>query len=292
MAKVLRAIGRVLTFPFWVVWKLVTFPVHTLRRISAFLNQEPEERDLAEALTVSVERPASLFEHLNEFRKHLFRIFVALVLGVALVSVFTPRLLDLLAAPIGGLDALVAIDVTETVGVFMRVAVFGALVLVSPYIAFEFWLFAAPGLRPRAKKMGLLGIPLVLVFFLGGILFAYRFLLPTALPFLLNFMGVQALPRISSYVNFVSGLLFWIGVAFEFPLVIYVLSLMGLVTPQPLLRGWRIAIILIAILAAVITPTPDPVNMSLVMLPMIVLYFLSIGLSSLAHLRKRSKLEK
>lgn len=288
MVKALQSLWRFLTFPFRLLGWLIGIPFRALRGISRFLNEEPEESDLPEVFAISVEQPEALLKHINDFRKHLFRIFIALVLGVIVVSVFTPQLLDLLAAPIGGLEALVAIDVTETVGVFMRVAVFGALVLVSPYIAFELWLFAAPGLRPREKKIGLLGIPLVLLFFVAGILFAYRFLLPTALPFLLNFMGVQALPRISSYVNFVSGLLFWIGVAFEFPLIVYVLSAMGLVSPQPLWRGWRIAILLIAILAAVITPTPDPVNMSLVMLPMIVLYFLSIGLSYLAHLgRKR-----
>lgn len=288
MVKTLRNFWRSLTFPFrWLGW-LVTVPFRALAKISRFLNEEPEESDLPEAFAASIEQPEALLKHLNDLRKHLFRIFIALVLGVVIVSIFTPQLLDLLAAPIGGLDALVAIDVTETVGVFMRIAVFGALVLASPYIAFELWLFAAPGLRPREKKIGLLAIPLVLLFFVAGILFAYRFLLPTALPFLLNFMGVQALPRISSYVNFTSGLLFWIGVAFEFPLVIYVLSAMGLVSPKPLWQGWRVAILLIAVLAAVITPTPDPVNMSLVMLPMIVLYFLSIGLSYLAHLgRKR-----
>jgi sec-independent protein translocase protein TatC len=95
-------------------------------------------------------------------------------------------------------------------------------------------------------------------------------------------MGIQVIPRPSSYIGFVTGILFWIGITFEFPLVIYVLTLMGIVQPKSLLKHWRIAVLVIAILAAAITPTVDPVNMSLVMGPMILLYFTSIGLGYLA----------
>jgi sec-independent protein translocase protein TatC len=114
-------------------------------------------------------------------------------------------------------------------------------------------------------------------------------MLPTALPFLLNFMGIQALPRVSSYINFVTGIMFWIGIAFEFPLVVYLLTTMGLLKPQALTKQWRIAFVIIAVAAAVITPTPDPINMSIVMAPLIVLYILSIGLSYLAALGRRSQ---
>jgi sec-independent protein translocase protein TatC len=135
--------------------------------------------------------------------------------------------------------------------------------------------------------LGLLGIPLAGVFFLGGMAFSYLMLLPTALPFLLSFMGIQTIPRPSSYINFVTGLMFWIGVSFEFPLVIYVLTLMGVIQPNLLARNWRIAMVVIAVLAAAITPTVDPVNMALVMAPMILLYFLSIGMSHLALLGRK-----
>jgi sec-independent protein translocase protein TatC len=164
-------------------------------------------------------------------------------------------------------------------------------VLASPYIAFELWLFAAPGLMPRAKKFGLVGIPLVLIFFAGGIAFSYYFLLPTALPFLLNFMGIEALPRVSSYINFVTGILFWMGIAFEFPLIVYFLTMMGLLQPRVLARGWRIAIVIIAIAAAVITPTPDPINMSIVMAPLLLLYLISIALSFLAAIGRKNKVQ-
>jgi sec-independent protein translocase protein TatC len=87
---------------------------------------------------------------------------------------------------------------------------------------------------------------------------------------------VQTNPRLSSYISFITSLMFWVGVSFEMPLFIYVIARFGLVTPKALLSYWRQAIVLIAILAAVITPTVDPVNMSLMMAPLIVLYFISI----------------
>lgn len=289
MRNFFRTLWRVVTFPFRALWWLVTLPFRGLKKVFTFLNREPEEIPLGEAFATTVQQPMALLEHFNALRRHLFRILVVLALCSVAMFAFTQQVVDFLAQPIGGLDTLQAIDVTETIGVFMRVALFGAIAVASPYIAFELWLFAAPGLRPRARKMGLIGIPLVGVFFIGGIAFSYYLMLPTALPFLLNFMGIQTIPRISSYINFVTGLLFWIGVAFEFPLVIYVLSLMGLVKPGALLKYWRVAVVIIAIVAAAITPTVDPVNMGLVMAPMIVLYFLSIGLSWIANIGRKKK---
>jgi sec-independent protein translocase protein TatC len=217
---------------------------------------------------------------------------IAVALGILLCATYTTQIIDFLSKPIGGIKALKAIDVTESVGVFMRVALLGGFAIALPYIAFEVWLFAAPGLSARARRLGLLGIPLAGIFFAGGITFSYIFLLPTALPFLLSFMGIQTIPRPSSYINFVTGLMFWIGVSFEFPLVIYVLTLMGIVKPRFLAHNWRIAVIVIAVLAAAITPTVDPVNMTLVMAPMILLYFLSIGMSHLAFIgRKRPEMK-
>jgi sec-independent protein translocase protein TatC len=288
MRKFLTSLWRVVSFPFRALWRIVSYPFVLLGKTFNFLNEIPEESQLPDVFSASIQKPSIMMEHINDLRKHLFRILIALVICVAILFVFTPDLIDFLALPIGGLNELVAIDVTESVGVYMRVALMGAVVLASPYIAFELWLFAAPGLMPRAKKFGLLGIPLVLVFFVGGIYFTYKLLLPSALPFLLNFMGVKALPRVSSYINFVTGIMFWIGVAFEFPLVAYILTLMGILQPKVLAKQWRLAIVIIAIAAAVITPTPDPINMSIVMVPLIFLYLISILLSYLAVIgRKR-----
>ncbi len=112
-------------------------------------------------------------------------------------------------------------------------------------------------------------------------------MLPAALPFLIGFAGIQTIPRPMNYINFVTSLLFWIGIGFEMPLVIFMMARLGLVTASGLAKQWRIAIVLIAILAAIITPTVDPVNMGLLMLPLIGLYLLSILLALFARpLRK------
>ena len=96
-------------------------------------------------------------------------------------------------------------------------------------------------------------------------------------------MGFQTELRPQSYFNFITRLMFWIGISFEFPLLIYVLTAVGLIKPKILAQQWRLAIVIIAILAAAITPTVDPINMGLVMAPMSLLYFISIGLSFLAY---------
>jgi sec-independent protein translocase protein TatC len=289
MSKSSLTIREAFAFPARIFAGIASSPFRALKKVSTFLKEEPEDGPLSDALVNSIQHPTAFLENFEALRRHLFRILVALVIGVTLMLFLTPRIVDFLALPIGGLSKLTAIDVTESVGVFMRVAVFGSIAVASPYIAFELWLFAAPGLSARERKFGLLGIPLVGIFFIGGIAFSFYLMLPSALPFLLNFMGIRTLPRVSSYINFVTGLLFWIGIAFEFPLVIYLLSLMRIVKPKNLANQWRITIVLIAVVAAAITPTVDPVNMSLVMAPMIVLYFLSIGLSYLASMGRKKR---
>ena len=287
MRKFLRGAWRVLSFPFRLIWRVMTLPVKGMQRFWRFMNSDPEDHPLTDSLAETVKRPASLLSHVDALRKHLLRMLGGLLICVVFCFIFTQQMVDFLAKPIGGISALVAIDVTESVGVFMRVALLAGIALASPYLAFELWLFAAPGLRPRGKWMGLVGIPLVTIFLLAGMAFAYLILFPTALPFLLTFMGIETIPRPSSYINFVTGLMFWIGVAFEFPLVIYVLTAMGFIKPGALAKQWRIAVVAIAVLAAVITPTVDPVNMGLVMAPMILLYFLSIGLSYVASIGRQ-----
>jgi sec-independent protein translocase protein TatC len=250
------------------------------------MNTVPEEHPLGEVFVDLAQNAQSrelFWDQVEVLRRHLLRAVLGIVVGVGLAFVFTQQLVEFLAKPVGGLGVLKAIEVTESIGVFMKVALLGGIAIALPYVAFEFWLFAAPGLRPRERWIGLLGIPLAAIFFISGMAVTYFVMLPSALPFLLNFLGIQAQLRPQSYFDFITGLMFWIGVAFEFPLVIYVLTGMGLVKPQPLLRNWRIAVVVIAVIAAAITPTVDPVNMGLVMLPMILLYFISILLSYVAY---------
>jgi sec-independent protein translocase protein TatC len=189
-----------------------------------------------------------------------------------------------LAAPMtGGIHQLVAIDPIENIGTVMRVTLLSGLTIALLYVIFEIRLFIAPALRVSSRIKGLVAIPAAIAMFVGGMAFAYFVILPAALPFLFNFMGLTTQPCPSSYCNFVSSIMFWIGVTFEFPLAIYFLASLGLIKARALAAQWRIAIVLIAVMAAIITPTVDPVNMGLVMAPMIVLYFISTGLAFLAQ---------
>jgi sec-independent protein translocase protein TatC len=292
MGKFTSTVRKVVSFPFRALYWLLSLPFKGIKSAYKFLVYEPEDRPLADAVADTLKEPMSMLDHIQALRKHIFRILIALIAAIIVVSIYTPQIIDWLSASIGGIQKLKAIDVTESISVFMRVALIAGVALASPYIAFELWLFAAPGLKPRGRMIGLIGIPLATILLLAGMSFAYFVMLPTAIPFLLNFMGIQTIPRPSSFINFVTGLMFWIGVAFEFPLVVFVLSLMGIVKPGFLLRQWRFAIILIAVLAAVITPTVDPVNMALVMAPMILLYFVGIGLSYLATIGRKKSAEK
>ena len=111
-------------------------------------------------------------------------------------------------------------------------------------------------------------IPAATILFLMGIAFTYYVMLPVALPFLLSFLGIITKVRPSSYIRFVTGVMFWIGIAFQFPLIIYTLAGLGVINARMLVNGWRFAVLGIAIVAAMVTPTVDPINMALVMAPM------------------------
>jgi sec-independent protein translocase protein TatC len=268
-------------------------PFRAIRRFNKFLNTEPEEHPITEVfidLTTNKDTRQMLWDQVEALRMHLLRAVLSLVVTVGISFLFTQKIINFLAQPVGGVDKLIAIEVTESISVFMKVALFSGIALAIPYIALELWMFAAPGLRPRERKMGLAGIPLAALFFIGGAAFTFFLMLPTALPFLNNFMDIKTELRPQSYFSFVTGLMFWIGVSFEFPLVIYILSAIGLIEPKILAQQWRLAIVIIAIMAAIVTPTIDPVNQGLVMAPMILLYFISIGLSYIAYAgRKRNQ---
>lgn len=272
---------RALTWPF----RIIAFP---FRKTRDFLRQEPEEAATADVFARTFEHPSLLLEHVEALRHHLLRSVIFLVLTTALSFAFVKPILGFLAAPLpGGVQALRSIEVTESIGAVMRVSLISGVTLAIPYIAFELFLFVNPGLRPRERILAITLLPVATLFFVAGLAFSYFVMLPAAIPFLVNFMGIPSQIRPMSYIRFVTSVMFWIGVSFEFPLVIYGLAALGFVRARTLLRGWRYAIVGIAVLAAVITPTVDPVNMSLVMAPMIVLYFLSIGLAAFAERGRR-----
>jgi sec-independent protein translocase protein TatC len=126
-------------------------------------------------------------------------------------------------------------------------------------------------------------IPGATLLFVLGVAFTYYLFLPRALPFLLGFGGFVTDPRPSNYIKFIIGIMFWIGIAFEFPLLIVLLAKLGWIEARTLAKQWRIAIVIIAVVAAMVTPTVDPYSMGMVMLPMIVLYGISVLLAFLVQ---------
>jgi sec-independent protein translocase protein TatC len=218
----------------------------------------------------------TILSHINELRKRLLVVVVALAITTFASFAFSQMLAELLAKPIGGLSAMASIEVTENVTAFMKISLLSGVVLAMPIIVFEILAFVMPGLNPNERKWIWFVIPVATLFFAGGVAFAYLVMLPAALPFLLEFMGITTVPRPDDYFSFVLNLLFWVGVCFEMPLLMLVLSRLGIIKPKALIKQWRIALIGSAILAALITPTPDPVNMGLMMIPLIGLYFIGI----------------
>lgn len=296
MKKILKSVWRVITFPFVLVFNILAFPFRVTRKAYLFLNADlDEDRPLMDTFTsIATEAQAreSIWDHIEALRMHLLRIVIALAIGVGISFYFTIPLMEYLSRPVNGLENLQAIEVTEEIGVFMRVALTSGIAIMLPYIAFELWLFAAPGLRPRERKMGLAGIPFAAILFLSGMAFTFYYLIPAALPFLGNFTSISQFWTAREYFKFVTGLMLWIGLFFEFPLVVYILTSIGFVQPRFLVQQWRLAIIIIAIIAAAVTPTVDAVTMGLVMFPLIFLYFVSIGLSYIAHAGRRRRAEQ
>jgi sec-independent protein translocase protein TatC len=280
MRKFFSAIWRLITAPFrW----LASLLNRLFRPIKKYFSEDIENNPVTDSVARVIESPGEISIHVIALRGHLLRSALYIVAAAAFSFVFNHQILSFLAAPLeGGIDALIAIEVTEPVSTVMRVTLLSGFTIAFPLIAIEAWLFIAPALSGRNRIWGFVAIPVASLLFVLGMAFAYFVMLPAALPFLLNFMGISTIPRPSSYVRFVTGIMFWIGIAFEFPLVIYILARLGWVNHRMLISQWRLAIVAIAVIAAMVTPTVDPVNMALVMGPMIVLYFLSILLARFA----------
>ena len=256
------------------------------------------------------------FEHLDELRTRLFRAALGLVLGTAVGVALAAPALDYLRTPYCRVVAFneaarrgedvdlnelqnsdvdcqyVNLGPTGSVVAYFRVALMVGAGFAMPLIVYQLLMFIFPGLTRREKRIVLMSLPAISLLFVVGVVFTWFVLMPPALGFLEGFQ--QNLFRsewtADLYLSFVTSLIFWMGVAFETPLVFFVLGLLGLVSTVALIRNWRFAIIGAAIAAAVITPTIDPVNMLLVMAPLLALYALSILLVYIS--RRISRLEE
>ena len=225
----------------------------------------------------------TIWQHLNELRKRLIYALLGLVVGVVVSVILSDYLLQILAYPIGGFEELQSIEIAENIGVFMRVVLLGGFIVGLPFILIQLYLFVIPALKKEERHWILFAVPLALLLFILGAAFSYFVMLPAAIPVLIQFVGPEVLPRWSDYVSFVTNLIFWSGLSFELPLVAFILAKLKIISAKQLAKGWRIAVMVIAVAAAIITPTGDPINMALLMLPLLILYGLSILLASIAQ---------
>ncbi|MDO9121379.1 MAG: twin-arginine translocase subunit TatC [Anaerolineaceae bacterium] len=235
----------------------------------------------------------TLLGHIKELRKRLLICVIALALTTIASFAFSQNIASFLAEPIGGLQAMSSIDITENMSAFMRISLLSGVILALPVIFYQILAFVIPGLKTNERTWIWMAIPSATLFFVAGVAFAYFVMLPVALPFLINFMGIATSPRPKTYFSFVSNLMFWVGVIFEMPLLMYILARLKIVTAKSLVKQWRIALVVSAIVAALITPTSDPVNMGLMMLPLFVLYLISILFAMLARreIKERVKIK-
>ncbi len=235
----------------------------------------------------SPEKEQPLRAHLEELRRRLFIAALALVVGTAVAFVFHRQVLQVLIRPAAG-TTFIFTEVTEMLGISMKVSIMGGLILALPVIAYEVLMFVSPALTTKERRLIFLLVPGIVLAFVGGVAFGYFVLIPPGLRFLLNFDTDIATPmiRMGNYVDFVVRLLFWIGVVFESPIFMATLARLGVVTYKTFAKWRRLAIVLAFVLSAAITPTFDPVNQTLVAVPIMILYEVGIWL---AWLTRRSK---
>lgn len=231
------------------------------------------------------EKLLTLFEHLQELRRRVTISALTVVVGLAVSAYFGEDIIDFLKEPaekrVDNFEPQF-IEPFELFVTYFRVALLGGLVFAMPMILYQALGFVSPGLKPGERRWLYGTVFGATALFLGGAAFAYYIALPPALDFLLNFGdGDLAQPniRIGSYIDFVTRLVFWTGVAFQTPIIVMFLARFGLVRAGQLVRWWRLAVVAAFVVAAIVTPTIDPVTQSLVAGPIIVLYFVGIVLA-------------
>ncbi|HET9464681.1 MAG TPA: twin-arginine translocase subunit TatC [Gemmatimonadales bacterium] len=231
-------------------------------------------------------KPMTLLEHLLELRSRLIWCALALVVAVIISSIFTSRVMLFLVEPAKEQAPdfkLIVTEPMENITVFFRVALLGGLILAMPMFIYQTLMFVLPALTPQEKKWVFPLVVGILASFLIGVAFSFYVILPPSANVLFNFNSGFAEPNIKagSYIDFVTRLLFWVGLTFEMPIFILALARFGMITGRRLLGWWRFAIVGAFLLSAIITPTIDPVTQSLVAGPIIVLWLVGTGLAFL-----------
>jgi len=243
----------------------------------------------------------TFFEHLTELRKRIINSLISIGIG-AFIGVYVSKyVINFIIKPITTAlheahlsDKLVYTHPAGYLNTYITLGVYIGIVLASPFVLYQIWLFVAPALY-KHERSAVTGFIFSTVFlFLTGIAFGYFVTLPYILRFLVSFQGpvssIQPMITVNEYFDLVLLILLGLGLVFELPILIFFLSLFGIVTPKFLLKNFRYAILVIAIVAAIVTPTPDAMTMLIFMAPMVGLYFVGIAVSAVVTRRREKRL--
>jgi sec-independent protein translocase protein TatC len=229
------------------------------------------------------EAKLTMMEHLDEVRQRILYCVVALVIGIIPCLVFANTIFDLLLIPAPDGFQPVFTEMTEMLFTYFKVALVGGMSLAMPVFIYQVLRFVAPALTSSEKRYMYLVAPAALIFFVAGLAFSYYVLIPFSVKYLLTFSGIAApMIKIGNYISFITSLLLWVGVAFETPLVMYFLAKLRVVDAKKLGRFRKYAILGVFVVAAIITPTPDPMTQTLVAVPLYLLYELGVLMARFA----------
>ncbi|MBI4330727.1 MAG: twin-arginine translocase subunit TatC [Chloroflexi bacterium] len=225
----------------------------------------------------------TLMGHILELRRRMMYSAVAVVITTVLSFVFTEQIMRVLLRPAGGIKPIFT-EMQEMFSTYIKVALVSGVVLAMPFLIYQLIMFIAPALTLKEKRFLFSVLPGIMLAFAAGVLFGYFVLLPPAVEFLLSFGSDIATPqiKIGNYISVVTTLLFWIGVCFELPVVLFFLAKLHVVSAQKLAKARPFAFILAFIIGAAVTPTSDPINQALVSVPIMILYEIGILLARLA----------
>lgn len=234
-------------------------------------------------------------EHLEELRKRIVYSIIAVGIGCAAAWGFHERIYDIMQRPImtalqknGLSEKLVFLNPTEPFNLYIKISALAGLFLTSPFVLYQVWMFISPGLYRREKKYVVPFMVSTIALFCAGGYFGYKIVYPSALDILLKF-GRQFTPMITigEYTQLFLSIILGMGLIFEMPIIVFFLAFMGILSPGFMLKHFRYAILIIFIIAAIVTPSPDIVNMCVFAAPMLGLYALSVGVAWLVHPQQR-----
>ncbi len=240
------------------------------------------------------QKELSLTEHLAELRTRLIRSIIAITVGFCISYAFIEPIFLILSRPLEEVlppgSSLIFTSYPEAFFTYLKLALTCGIFMASPFVLYEIWAFVAPGLYPHEKRLALPFVLFSSIFFIGGGFFGYIVVFPAAFNFLASYAGkdLKLLPSVSEYFSLTVKLLLGFGAAFELPIFMVFMSLIGIIDARMLRKNRKYALLIVFILAAILTPTPDVINQCLLAAPLLVLYEISIWLVALIGKRKVS----